>query len=153
LYAKPLSSNYALYDIGIEASDYKQPGILFLDEDKLRAALLNDPMSVENLFMDPLNGLAKQMGGLMDGAARVSLANPGSLVALAGVENSVTDKSNILNTSINEINERLKDLWERYEKERARYWQKFNTMEQILARYQAQSEWIYQNMVLGMGME
>ncbi|MCL1804917.1 MAG: flagellar filament capping protein FliD [Clostridiales bacterium] len=153
LYTKPLSSNYALYDIGIEASDYKQPGILFLDEDKLRAALLNDPMSVENLFMDPLNGLAKQMGGLMDGAARVSLANPGSLVALAGVENSVTDKSNILNTSINEINERLKDLWERYEKERARYWQKFNTMEQILARYQAQSEWIYQNMVLGMGME
>jgi flagellar capping protein FliD len=148
LYSKPLSSHYALYDIGIEATDYKQPGKLFLDEDKLRKALQNDPYSVENLFLDPDKGLAKQMGALMDGAARISLANPGSLVSMAGVENSITDRNNDLTRDINNINEKLKDLWDRYEREKARYWQQFNTMERILANYQAQSEWIYQNMVM-----
>ena len=149
LYNRPISSSYALYDIGIEATDYKQPGKLFLDEDQLRRALQNDPASVEALFTDSVNGLSKQMGNLMDGVARISIANPGSLVSMAGVGNSYTDTTSDINRDINQINDKLKDLWDKYERERARYWKKFNDMETILANYQAQSEWLYQTIMTG----
>jgi flagellar capping protein FliD len=104
---------------------------------------------VEALFTDSVNGLSKQMGNLMDGVARISIANPGSLVSMAGVGNSYTDTTSDINRDINQINDKLKDLWDKYERERARYWKKFNDMETILANYQAQSEWLYQTIMTG----
>ena len=144
LYTRPVSSPFALYDIGIEAPDYKQPGKLVLDETALRRALADDPAAVEALFTDSVNGISKSMGDLMDRVARVSIATPGSLVSLAGVQGSYTEKTSSLNSDLERINDRLKDLWDRYEKERARYWNQFNAMERILSQYQSQSEWLYQ---------
>ncbi len=144
LYSRPAASAFALYDIGIEATDYKQPGKLFFDETKLREALASDPASVEALFTDGLNGMAKQMSTLMDNAAKVSAASPGSLVALAGMKGSSTETRNLLNDNLTSINNKLKDLQDKYEREKARYWKQFNDMEKILANYQSQSSFISQ---------
>ena len=144
LYAKPLTSSYALYDIGIESPDYKNPGRLTLDENRLRMAFDSDPGSIEALFTDPDAGIAVRMRSLMDSVALVSVSNPGSLVALAGSPGLFTEKNNTLSTEIERINDRLKDLQDKYERERARYWNQFNTMERIMATYMAQSQYIEQ---------
>ena len=146
LYSRPISSSYALYDLGIEALDWKQPGVLSLDVDKFIRALEADPASVEALFTDPVNGLSKQMGNLMDSVARVSMVpeNKGALVALAGISGSYTDTTSAITMDIARINDRLTDLWAKYEQERARYWKQFNAMEQLIANYQAQSAYIMQ---------
>ncbi|MPN61792.1 hypothetical protein SDC9_209535 [bioreactor metagenome] len=103
-----------------------------------------DPGSVEALFTNSVNGIAKQMSTLMDNAARVSVANPGSLVTMAGMKGSATDANNILNDNLTRINDKLKELQDKYEKERARYWKQFNDMERVLANYQSQSAYISQ---------
>ncbi|MEL7623601.1 MAG: flagellar filament capping protein FliD [Clostridiales bacterium] len=144
LYNRPLASAFALYDIGIESTNYKEPGKLYFDETKLREALSADPGSVEALFTNSVNGIAKQMSTLMDNAARVSVANPGSLVTMAGMKGSATDANNILNDNLTRINDKLKELQDKYEKERARYWKQFNDMERVLANYQSQSAYISQ---------
>lgn len=144
LYSRPQASAFALYDIGIESTNYKEPGKLYFDETKLREALSADPSSVEALFTNSVNGIAKQMSTLMDNAARVSIANPGSLVAMAGMKGSATDANNILNDNLTRINDKLKDLQAKYEKEKARYWKQFNDMERVMANYISQSNYIAQ---------
>jgi flagellar capping protein FliD len=144
LYSRPAGSSLALYDIGIEASNYKEPGKLYFDETRLREVLAADPGSVEALFTNSVNGIAKQMSTLMDNTAKVSAATPGSLVSLAGMKGSATENTNTLNSDLTTINDRLKDLQAKYEKERERYWKQFNEMEQILANYQSQSAYISQ---------
>ena len=144
LYSRPLSSPYALYDLGIESPDYKNPGILTLDESKLREALALNPGAVEALFTDPVNGIATRMNTIMDNAARVSIVNPGNLVSMAGVQGSVTDTNSFMYSEIERINERLQTLQARYEKERDRYWKQFNAMEAIINNYMAQSQYISQ---------
>jgi hypothetical protein len=144
IYSRPVSSPYAMYDIGIDSPDYKQPGRLTFDETKFREALAADPAGVEALFTDQANGIAKQMTTLMDGAARISIANPGNFVALAGIQGSYLDKNNSLSLEIERINDKLKDLQDKYQRERDRYWRQFNAMEQLMASYQAQSAYIAQ---------
>jgi len=139
-YKKPASSPYALYDIGIEATDYKQPGILFINEARLREMLEQDPAGVEALFLDPTGGLAVTMTEVMDRYAKESSADPGYLVSLAGAPGTMLDKENEITNAIQRINDRLKDLEDKYKKERERYWAKFNAMERVMAQYMAMME-------------
>ena len=151
LYTRPSSSGLALYDLGIESPDYLKPGRLTLDETKLREMLASEPAAVEALFTDPINGIATRMNTLMDNAARISIGNPGSLVQMAGVQGSMTDRNSIMYDELTRINERLKTLQDKYEKERQRYWNQFNAMEQIMAQYMAQSSYMTQALAdLGM---
>ena len=145
LYTKPAGAKYALYDIGIETtSDYNKGGVLQLDETALRNAISADPDAVRTLFTDTAEGLAKQLSAIMDGAAKVSAGSPGTLVQLAGMEGTSSAKNNTLSQRIANIESRIKDLKDKYEKEKERYWNQFNTMEQILASYNSQSMMISQ---------
>lgn len=144
LYTKPSSSNYALYDIGIETGRYSDKGKLQFDETTLRNALANDPDSVKALFTDVEDGLAKQLTNIMNATANMSSGSPGTLVALAGVKGLSSEKNNTLTSKIESIKDRIKDLTHKYEKERQRYWKQFNTMEQILSNFNTQSSYISQ---------
>jgi flagellar capping protein FliD len=152
LYSRPASSPFALFNIGIEAVDFRQPGRLTLDETRLREVLEQDIDGVAALFTDSTNGIARQMTNVMDGFARVSAANPGTLVTLAGVPNHSTDRVNSISNTITEINERLRDLQARYDRERARYWRQFTAMERIMAAHEAQMEQLYSFMMQNYGM-
>ncbi len=144
LYTKPAGAKLALYDIGIETSKWEDKGKLMLDEAALRNALTSDPDAVLKLFTDSTSGLAKQMTAIMDQTAKLSAANPGTLVQMAGMEGWSSEKNNTITRQITSIEARIKELQTKYEAERSRYWNQFNTMEQILANFNSQSMMISQ---------
>lgn len=147
LYTKPTNSNYAMYDIGIETEEYSSGssslGTLTFDETAFRKALSDDPQSVANLFTDKESGVASQLSSICDATAKVSLSSPGSLVQLAGVTTkSWSTKNNDIYNQIKDIDDKITDLKAKYEDERTRYWNKFNSMEAILTNYNSQSSWL-----------
>ncbi|MBE6722212.1 MAG: hypothetical protein E7572_06965 [Ruminococcaceae bacterium] len=147
LYTKPTNSNYAMYDIGIETEEYSSGssslGTLTFDETAFRKALSDDPQSVANLFTDKESGVASQLSSICDATAKVSLSSPGSLVQLAGVTTkSWSTKNNDIYNQIKDIDDKITDLKAKYEDERTRYWNKFNSMEAILSNYNSQSSWL-----------
>ncbi len=146
LYQKPAGSKYALYDFGIETvsglADKAIQGTLTIDETKLRQMITTDPESLRQLFTDSADGLAAKMKTAIDKAAKTSSGSPGTLVQLAGVSGYGTDKNNTITNQINSINEKLKQLNSQYEKERTRYWNQFNQMEQLIQQMNSQSTWL-----------
>ena len=145
LYSKPDSSKFALYNIGVETSTWDTKGQLTLDETALRKALSSDPDSVKALFTDSVEGLSTKISDTVNKYARLSSASTGILVSLAGAEGfSTNKKNNTMYNQIKSIDDKLKDLKIRYEKERQRYWKQFNSMETIMAQYNSQSSYISQ---------
>lgn len=144
MYTKPDSSNYALYQIGIETGDYKENGQLHLDEEALRKALATDIESVKNLFTDKKDGIAIQLKKTCDGYAKKSYgAAAGLLVQRAGAEGA-SENANELSNELTTIKNKISDLQKRYESMRARYLKQFSTMETMLSNANSQSSWLSQ---------
>lgn len=142
-YTKVESAGIAAYSIGIETTEGSLAGRLTLDETALRNAIASDPDAVERLFTDSEGGLATKLNQTCENYAKLSMANPGSLVRLAGAEGyTAYSKQNDMYLELGRINDRLSDLQNRYEKERQKYWDKFNAMESIIAQYSAQGSMI-----------
>ncbi len=142
LYTKPEGSEYALYQLGIEtSSDWKDSGKLVIDESKLKSMIENDPQAIQNLFAGA-GGLAESMSKICDSTAGTSSGSQGSLVSLAGVEGKASSISNTLTKRLISINEKIEELKDKYEKEKARYWKQFNSMETALANLNSQSSWL-----------
>ncbi|MBR2876583.1 MAG: flagellar filament capping protein FliD [Clostridia bacterium] len=145
LYSKSATSNIALYDIGIEtSSNMDERGKLVIDEDALKKALANDMEEVEKLFVGT-NGLADKLSDIMERTAKVSAADPGELVRIAGAkESKVTQTNSTLFAELQRIESRLSVLNTRYDKEKDRYWKQFNAMETIISNYSSQSAYLGQ---------
>jgi flagellar capping protein FliD len=145
LYTKSSDSSVALYDIGIETSNNMDDrGKLIIDEEKLKNALSNNIEEVEKLFTGT-NGLANKIANISERAAKVSVSSPGELVRIAGSkELKVTQANSTLSAELKRIDDRLSFLNVRYEKEKNRYWDQFNSMEKIIANYSAQSAYLSQ---------
>ena len=145
LYTRSDTSSIALYNIGIETSSNKDDrGKLVIDEDALRKALETNAEEVEKLFVGE-NGLAEKLTNIMDKTAKVSAADPGELVRIAGAkESKVTQTQSTLYAELKRIDERISLLNTRYNKEKDRYWKQFNSMETIISNYSAQSAYLGQ---------
>jgi flagellar hook-associated protein 2 len=130
----------ALYSIGIETSAWDLTGQLSIDESALRSAIASNPESVATLFTDSTDGIAKQISTICDNTAKLSVASPGALVALAGAKGwSVNAKSNEMYKQLSDISDKLDDLKDKYDDEKERYWAKFSAMETAMASYSSQS--------------
>lgn len=139
-YTKVDQAGVAAYSIGIETTENDYAGQLTLDETALRNAIASDPDAVSKLFTDSESGLSAMIAGACDATAKKSAASPGTLVQLAGADGwTVNAKTNEMYLELSKINDKLDDLQEKYEDERERYWNKFNTMESVIAQYNAQS--------------
>lgn len=145
LYTRSDTSSIALYDIGIEtSSNMDDKGKLVIDEEKLKEALATNMEEVEKLFVGE-NGLADKLTSVMDRTAKVSAADPGELVRIAGADESkLTQTNSTLYAELKRIDERISLLNTRYEKEKDRYWKQFNSMETIISNYSSQSAYLGQ---------
>ena len=145
LYTKSTTSKVALYDIGIETSSNKDDrGKLVIDEEALKKALETNADEVEKLFVGE-NGLAEKLTNIMDRTAKVSAADPGELVRIAGAkESKATQTQSTLYNELRRIDERISVLNTRYNKEKDRYWKQFNAMETIISNYSSQSAYLGQ---------
>ncbi len=137
------NAGIALYSIGVETSAWDLTGQLSVDESALKSAIAADPEAVATLFTDPTDGLAKQISTICDKTAKLSVASPGSLVALAGAKGwSVNSKTNEMYKTIDSIKDKLDDLQDKYDDEKDRYWSKFTAMETAMSNYSSQSSMI-----------
>ncbi len=158
LYQKPNGAKYGLYDIGIETSkEWQERGKLTIDEDKLKKMISNDPTAIQELFTyskttvvngktvpDGPQGIATTFKAVIEKTANKSSGSPGTLVLLAGIDGTASDKNNRLSDQMNKMNEKIKALKVQYEKEKSRYWREFNNMEKVLANLSSQSGWLTQ---------
>ncbi|MEG1774322.1 MAG: flagellar filament capping protein FliD, partial [Oscillospiraceae bacterium] len=145
LYTKPAGSDYALYDVGIETSgDWKDKGKLTIDEAKLKLMIDSNPQALQELFSGANGGISAAMEQTIKRTANTSSGAPGSLVSLAGVDGKATSITNTLTRRLREINSRITDLQKKYEKEKARYWKQFSSMESALSNLNSQSGWLSQ---------
>ena len=145
LYTKSTTSKIALYDIGIETSSNKEDkGKLVIDEEALKKAIETNAEEVEKLFVGS-NGLADKLTNIMDRTAKVSAADPGELVRIAGAkESKATQTNSTLYAELKRIDNRISILNTRYNKEKDRYWKQFNAMETIISNYSSQSAYLGQ---------
>ena len=145
IYSKPEGSDFSLYQIGIETTaDYEDQGKLQIDEDALRKAIASDPDGVRTLFTDKEDGISKQLVDAMERTANESSANPGTMVQSAGVKGKATEKNNEMHRSMENIESQLENLYRKFELEKTRYWNQFNSMETMMANYNSQSSMISQ---------
>lgn len=149
LYTKPDDCEVALYQLGIETSnDWKDKGKLVIDESKLRSMIETNSKDIETLFTHADDGLAVKMEQALDGAANTSSSSPGSLVSLAGVVGKATELTNSLTKQLRNINDKIKELQDKYDQEKTRYWNMFNSMEATLSDLNTQSSWLAQQFAM-----
>lgn len=149
LYQKPEGCRYALYELGIETGEWETRGQLTFSTDgeaKLRQILETDPNSIMQLFTDSENGLAVRLNEIIKETASTSSGSPGSLVEIAGVKGKASETNNTIYKRLKDIDSRIAALKLTYEKEKTRYWNQFNSMEQMIANMSSQSAWLIQMM-------
>ncbi len=136
MYTRPLGSSIAIYDLGIDTSFYSESGHFDLSsEADLMAALEQDPEAVMNLFSGP-GGIMEQLNNAINDA----VGSTGYLTREAG-SNALDVNSNIYK-QIEDIDEQMLTLENRYWNEYDRYWSQFNAMESYIQQMNEQMSWL-----------
>lgn len=140
MYSKA-DSGFSLAMFGIDSSsDWKDYGKLEIDEKALTEALEANADDVISTF----TSVANNLNTACKNAANTSLASPGRLVTIAGVEGKVSDKNNNIQSQLDAIAEKLERLQEQYDQQKDRYWKQFNSMETALSNMNSTSTYLAQ---------
>ncbi len=135
----------ALNDMGITVStSWQDNGKLEIDENKLKTALETNGDEIMEFFTDAETGFSAKVDKALDSAVSTSSVAKGSLIMLAGVDNSSTVNDNSISRQLESYQERIDELTERYEAEMERYWDAFTNLEVMTEQYASQSEWLTQ---------
>lgn len=124
-----------LAKIGITTSKtYSENGKLEIDEDKLKAALTNDPDVVSRIFTgDGQNeGIVSKMRATAQNAVATIKKTAGSADSASDVTYSLGKTITSLDTKIDDWKDRLKGIEERY-------WKQFSAMETAIQKANSQS--------------
>jgi len=128
--------------LGISTSvDYTENGKLYLDEDKLKAALQEDPDAVYKIFgtdsaTDSDDGIAVKLTAMLKTASD-------DIVKQAGITASTkTDITSVLGKQYKEYTTQLTALNKKLIKMENQYYNKFNAMEEALSKINQQSSYV-----------
>jgi flagellar hook-associated protein 2 len=136
----------SLSSIGITTSDYLDKGKLYIDEDKLRAALNDDPGAVQKLFTNTSDsssgavGLASRIYDSVNSAMQQITVKAGSSAALVDVSN--------FGKEISRLDSQMSAGETRLQKLEDKYWAQYTAMETALAKLQEKSDWLTQQLSL-----
>ncbi|TWH78710.1 flagellar filament capping protein FliD [Sedimentibacter saalensis] len=139
-------SSLALSDIGISSASMDTSGKLVIDEEKLKAKLLESPDEIANLFSAStsveggISGIAVQMRELL--VANVgAYGSSGILIDEAGLDSGRTSDKNNISKRIEDYDDKMAELKDKMEVERKRYWSKFTSLETTLNKLNSQSSY------------
>ncbi len=131
----------SMYDLGLDTGNWESKGQIVIDENKLRAAIEKDSNAV-NSFFSGKTGVAEKLSAEIDRVAKKSSGSPGVLVSIAGAVGTGKENSNRLTDQMKQINEKIAQLKDSYEREKARYWKQFSAMETALSNISGQNSWM-----------
>ncbi|MED4311312.1 flagellar filament capping protein FliD [Heyndrickxia coagulans] len=132
-----ISSEYSqLSSIGITTtSDWLEGGKLEIDEDKLKAAIQNDPDSVELLFR--ASGSTTSEKGIIQRLYDSVNQTYNTIVDKAGKSTYVNTQFTI-GKNINDLTDKIRDMNDKLGKLEDRYYAQFTAMEQAIQKYNSQ---------------
>jgi len=178
IYQKVEGVNLTMTDIGITTTpNYKDGGLLVINEDKLKAALENNYDGVVALFSkspatpafdkskDDISqksaidakrysegGIAQRLNDILISAAGTSTTgDKGYLVQKAGVANDRTQFDNQMTKQLNDYDKKIDQLLERWYRQENAYYAMFARMETAMSKLQAQQNSLAQIMAQGGG--
>lgn len=166
LYEKIEGVGISLKDIGIESKSYSDNGKLYLDEEKLKSALLSKPDEVAKL----LNGVSDENPTYSRTATKEQKADrysksgvfqrlsdiiennvstfrdvdgkKGYLLEKAGIEGDLSDTKNLISEQLDDFDDRISDMIAKLSRKEENYYKKFSALETMLAQMNQQSAWI-----------
>ena len=140
-------SKFGIYSMGIKtSSEWSEHGKLEIDEDAFDEAFENNSDAIVKLFTDTTSGVMTKLNKVIDGAVKSSGAaeNRGTLVQKAGkADSSVTTDSTIYKQMV-KMQERLKELQNRYDDKEEYWWKVFTNMETAMSDLNSQTSYISQ---------
>lgn len=138
-------SKFGIYNLGIKtSSEWSEHGKLQIDENAFDKAFENNEDAIIKLFTDSDTGMMKKLNSVIDGAVKSSgVANTrGTLVRKAGkADSSVTTDSTIYKEMV-KMQDRLKELQDRYDTKEEYWWKVFTNMETAMADLNSQTSYI-----------
>ncbi|SEA39719.1 flagellar hook-associated protein 2 [Thalassobacillus cyri] len=130
-----------LAQIGITTSpNYRDGGKLLIDEDKLRAALRENPDSVHQLFAADGNGSGKGIVRRLEDTLGRTVE---TIEKKAGKSTSL-DNNFVLGRQLKNINDRMDAFQDRLIQIEDRYWSQFTQMEKAIQKMNSQSNYLMQ---------
>lgn len=166
LYENIEGVSISLKDIGIESKSYSDNGKLYLDEDKLKNALISKPDEVSKLFNGvsaenphyrrtatfeqradrySKSGVFQRLSDIIEdnvSTLRDSKGNKGVLLEKAGIEGDLSNTRNLISKQLEDFDDRINDMVSKLTRKEENYYKKFSTLETMLARMNQQSAWI-----------
>ncbi len=121
-------SKMSLASIGITTGEYTNGGKLFIDEQKLRTAIKDNPDGVSAVFTDSKNGVAEKLAVAIEEAVGAE----GYVTKKAGFEDSVYVENNYYSKMIKDKEEDLNDLYDYLAEKENYYYQMFAAMENAI---------------------
>lgn len=143
-----IDGNNSLAQIGIKTGAWYEHGKLYIDEEKLRSAVENDPDAVLGIFTNNSEngneqGIARRLTKAIDnGMERIGQT--------AGKASTSYDQS-YLGKQIRDYEDRLSAMEERLIRTEQMHWNKFTAMERVLGQLYAQGDWLTQQLMTMMG--
>ncbi|CQR46406.1 Flagellar hook-associated protein 2 [Paraliobacillus sp. PM-2] len=136
------SSNFSsLIEVGITtSSDYTDRGKLEIDEDKLKAALREDPDSVHKLFSNNVEGSGR---GIMN-RLEDSIEGTINRVEERAGKASSTPQQYTLGRQLDQMDDQISDFEDRLVQTENRYWRQFTQMEKMIQQMNSQSNYLMQ---------
>ena len=138
-------SKFGIYNLGIKtSSEWSEHGKLQIDENAFDKAFENNEDAIIKLFTDSDTGMMKKLNSVIDGAVKSSGAanTRGTLVRKAGkADSSVTTDSTIYKEMV-KMQDRLKELQDRYDTKEEYWWKVFTSMETAMADLNSQTSYI-----------
>ncbi|WP_112181900.1 MULTISPECIES: flagellar hook-associated protein 2 [Paraliobacillus] len=136
------SSNFnSITDIGIStSSNYLDRGKLEVNEDKLKAALREDPDSVYKLFSNDVEGSGRGIINRLEDSIASTIKN----VEVRAGKASSTEQQYTLGRKLNDMEDRISAFEDRLRSIEDRYWTQFGAMEKMIQQMNSQSSYLSQ---------
>lgn len=130
----------SLYSMGISSAGYTENGKLQINDAKLKTALETKGSEIRELFTSE-KGLGNALNDIITNATKTSgvKGSRGTLVDVAGVDNTSSNTENSIFDQIKKTNKNIKTLQTRLTAEESRLWNKFTAMETAINNLNSQS--------------
>lgn len=144
-------SKFGIFSLGITtiAYDYESHGKLEIDEEKFDKAFSENPEAISKLFTDPDTGIMKKIDTIIDNAISTTTTKSGttttykgSLIRKAGLEKGSTSKNNEIYKQMQQVNERINTLQDRYDAKEEYWWDVFTNLESMMGNLNSQSNYL-----------
>ncbi|WP_458124295.1 flagellar filament capping protein FliD [Paenibacillus sp. Z3-2] len=132
--------------MGITTGEYSEGGKLYVDEDKLKNMLENNPQQVINLFQgnseSKSDGLFSKMSSALTNTMQ-NLANRAGTNRFSGDLTGTFTPSSVMGRRLREFDAQILTLTTRLNDAETRYYKQFSAMETAINRLQSQSSSLF----------